>query len=992
MIGENCKSLLFYIINFLFLYSSNNNNQLITDNFIEYFKEQFNFKKIPPELDFDFKYYTTLFSNYIQYLKTPDTKILSFWNKQLKPFIKDNYPLIKNGIFVMNADFEFLIKEIDKYNINNEQTMLKEIKKKINEINKKNENNNSNTNTNTNKIINKQSIDNENSNIKNDIRPHSETIASASTCDSELCINNLNKINNTIEKVEKKGDNNIKKNIIEKKNEIKENNNIIQKEQNEMDKNKIINNNNLNIEIINGQKSKSEIIYKEMTPNFIDKDEMASKNIIYQPLQKTKIKLIDINLLLKKIVENDFNKKNYEILYAFIRQSFSFMKKDIFIKKIISCYRHYKKLNLSLNNRFNLIYFLNAYIIEMFLYYKSIPKDKTSLHLLLSFYQEIFTEIIDLNKPTNIKKDDKNELLCSTICLETVKIGINDTKKIIKEYSKNYISKLINRRIILYNDEIEIKRKKDLEFEKEKRMSHLVDKNNIKDIKLDDINNDDGRKTHYCENSLMNNVAYVPKKKGNLKKKGESPQNQKKETSNNIDNSNNNNINNINNNEKMRNNSLKSNNSINININNSEKVRNNSLKNSNKRNEKYEFEDITNDDLINIIGHNYEDIIKNKLIIKEEEKYLLNIKNIFTLLNTKKYDEAEILNIKNYDIFYENFPFYKGKDKDKDKDITKRKSGKKMLIRNPTQAIFMKSMTLDVRDLKINITKSVPKRCFSVLDWEPSQIGEKLIKLSYNLLNKIEYKELYEAIFTKQSKEVNSPNIMENIKKFNSLILFIIEDILSYDYPSDRARMIEKWVLIAQYCKYRKDESDCFAIKSALSHYIITGLNLTLNQINSRTRKIMNEIDEYCNLEGNYKTFRDEIKNIKKKEFFVPYLGIILRDLTFFEESGKYLVQGNMINFEKIEKVQNSIDNFFKFKNSNNLINKEFNEDLNFFENLETKSEEELEKIAYQLEPVFKLAKIQKREKRLTQIDNKYFFNAFKRGSCLLNTKTLILK
>ena len=333
MIGENCKSLLFYIINFLFLYSSNNNNQLITDNFIEYFKEKFNFKKIPPELDFDFKYYTTLFSNYIQYLKTPDTKILSFWNKQLKPFIKDNYPLIKNGIFVMNADFEFLIKEIDKYNINNEQTMLKEIKKKINEINKKNENNNSNTNTNTNKIINKQSIDNENSNIKNDIRPHSETIASASTCDSELCINNLNKINNTIEKVEKKGDNNIKKNIIEKKNEIKENNNIIQKEQNEKDKNKIINNNNLNIEIINGQKSKSEIIYKEMTPNFIDKDEMTSKNIIYQPLQKTKIKLIDVNLLLKKIVENDFNKKNYEILYAFIRQSFSFMKKDIFITR-----------------------------------------------------------------------------------------------------------------------------------------------------------------------------------------------------------------------------------------------------------------------------------------------------------------------------------------------------------------------------------------------------------------------------------------------------------------------------------------------------------------------------------------------------------------------------------------------------------------------------------------------------------------------------------
>ena len=74
------------------------------------------------------------------------------------------------------------------------------------------------------------------------------------------------------------------------------------------------------------------------------------------------------------------------------------------------------------------------------------------------------------------------------------------------------------------------------------------------------------------------------------------------------------------------------------------------------------------------------------------------------------------------------------------------------------------------------------------------------------------------------------------------------------------------------------------------------------------------------------------------------------------------------------------------------LINKEYNEELKFFDNLETKTEDELEKIANQLEPVFKLAKVQKKEKRLTQIDNKYFLNAFKRGSCILNTKTMILK
>ena len=194
MIGENCKFIYIYYPNY-FLYSSNNNKQIITDNFIEYFTKRFNFEKIPPELDFDFKFYVTLFSNYIQYLKTPDTKILSFWNKQLKPFIKNNYPIIKNGIFVMNADFDFLIKEIDKYNISKEKSIVDEIKKKINENNKK-DNINSNKNTNTNTNTNKPIINNDNLNSKNDLRPHSETIASASTCDSYLYDSNSNILNN----------------------------------------------------------------------------------------------------------------------------------------------------------------------------------------------------------------------------------------------------------------------------------------------------------------------------------------------------------------------------------------------------------------------------------------------------------------------------------------------------------------------------------------------------------------------------------------------------------------------------------------------------------------------------------------------------------------------------------------------------------------------------------------------------------------------------
>ena len=48
-------------------------------------------------------------------------------------------------------------------------------------------------------------------------------------------------------------------------------------------------------------------------------------------------------------------------------------------------------------------------------------------------------------------------------------------------------------------------------------------------------------------------------------------------------------------------------------------------------------------------------------------------------------------------------------------------------------------------------------------------------------------------------------------------------DILSYDFPKDRAKIIDKWAHVAEYCKKRKDYNDLFAINSAFKWYM--GIN-----------------------------------------------------------------------------------------------------------------------------------------------------------------------
>ena len=217
--------------------------------------------------------------------------------------------------------------------------------------------------------------------------------------------------------------------------------------------------------------------------------------------------------------------------------------------------------------------------------------------------------------------------------------------------------------------------------------------------------------------------------------------------------------------------------------------------------------------------------------------------------------------------------------------------------------------------------------------------------------------------------------MVECINKFNRLTSFVMEDILSYNKPKDRAKIYEKWVLIADYCKENKDYNDLIAIFSAFNHYIITGLKLTLKEVKTKSNSILNKIRNFCAVEGNYKNIREDMNNCYNKgEFFIPYLGMLLRDLNFFEEKYKYINKDGKINLEKIEKISGIFELYFKFKNkkdSSNNSNKI--PELEFFNYLEDITEEKLDEISSNLEPEFKFEE-ESLKKRLTNIDKKYFF------------------
>jgi hypothetical protein len=101
---------------------------------------------------------------------------------------------------------------------------------------------------------------------------------------------------------------------------------------------------------------------------------------------------------------------------------------------------------LPLNKLENLIYFLNAYIIEMFLYFNSIPSDSKLMKLIINFYNELIIENINSIDIMSIY-NDRDEILKDKICIQTSRIGKNSAKEKVKNYSLNEISKKLKNRV-----------------------------------------------------------------------------------------------------------------------------------------------------------------------------------------------------------------------------------------------------------------------------------------------------------------------------------------------------------------------------------------------------------------------------------------------------------------------------------------------------------------------------------------------------------------
>ena len=859
--------------------------------------------------------YVSLFFVYIEENKFNET-LLKTWSNEIKPYLLQKYPITKEENFNKNSDLVFLIqsleKQIKKYNKEiREKSKIRILKKEFNKNQEIKRNNSMINLTYNSKEINNETHLNDTNLLE----------------DENLNINQLIENSHNGKNDEKDGGfleilRRNKTNVSEK----------------DMDQ--------INIKTRN-KRSQTIINIKEMLPRYKEVKEENNINIFYKE-PNNNISSISVDLMLKKIIFEDFMNKNELLIYHFCQQCFCFVNKDTFFKKLFDCYKFYKN-NISLANLKNLIDFINVIIIEMFDYYKIFDFNESHIKLIKKFYYCLINDLIqDVIKDEKHKeRNNKNEK-----DLINENYDINDICKIfLIEKKKNNF--LVNKKDLI-NDNLNI----------ELNRLKIITPKNLNNINTKVVNTEEKKhfkrlslKLHKLADIFKNSSLFVSNKQNNLSLL--SPEEKEEQTLKYLKKSiiiKNPNIiseeQNDKNNEKKKSNDSDSDADIYDNY----EEKNNIINEKNNENKNI------------IIKNIFDDVFSSEKFLTIKEEIIFNLQYILSLINCKNEKNEIYKAIKEAEL---NTKFY-----DRINNAQKQKN-----------EIFtfhsLSSIKLPEIPNKTNkpIRENLSKGYFCVTDYSVEEIGDKLLQISQSLINKIDRKELYRGIYLKKDKEKQSPNVCKCINNFNKLTHFIIEDVLSYNYPKDRAKIYSRWIEISDYCKSKRDYNDCVAIYSALNSYIFSKLNLTFKEIKTRTKNIFIEVSKFCKCEENYKKIREEM-NICEKEglIFTPYLGMLLRDINFFEQTSNYITDNGCLNLETIENVNKIMEKYFRFKS----IKKRQNENesigfLDFLENLEYVPEENLEEMAKNIEPLnlYKSSGL----KRPTSIDKKYFEKYKKRGT-----------
>jgi len=163
-----------------------------------------------------------------------------------------------------------------------------------------------------------------------------------------------------------------------------------------------------------------------------------------------------------------------------------------------------------------------------------------------------------------------------------------------------------------------------------------------------------------------------------------------------------------------------------------------------------------------------------------------------------------------------------------------------------------------------------------------------------------------------------------------------------------RAQTISRLIHTMNELRSLNNFNSLMQIYTGLHLPVVDHLAETWALVSKADREIMRKIGELMDHRNNYKNYRSALESIEETPC-IPFISLLLRDLTFIEEDGTMLHGTNRVNFEKMGLLSRIFERLQDWRSQ--LY--DFEEDAGvqaYLNHKIVKSQDELEKIASVIE------------------------------------------
>ncbi|XP_077161463.1 rap guanine nucleotide exchange factor 1 isoform X4 [Paroedura picta] len=245
----------------------------------------------------------------------------------------------------------------------------------------------------------------------------------------------------------------------------------------------------------------------------------------------------------------------------------------------------------------------------------------------------------------------------------------------------------------------------------------------------------------------------------------------------------------------------------------------------------------------------------------------------------------------------------------------------RVLRKNILDKVDQKKILRYTNSIKPLSARGVAARPGTLHDFHSHEIAEQLTLLDAELFYKIEIPEV--LLWAKEQNEEKSPNLTQFTEHFNNMSYWVRSIVMLQEKAQDRERLLLKFIKIMKHLRKLNNFNSYLAILSALDSAPIRRLEWQ--------KQTSEGLAEYCTLidsSSSFRAYRAALSEVEPP--CIPYLGLILQDLTFVHLGNPDYIDGK-VNFSKRWQQFNILDSMRRFQQAHYEIKR--NDDIISFFN-----------------------------------------------------------